>query len=104
MSKEHRLCLATFVAAAALLWAATSSAVPWGLSDEDYAYLKKTQNLERYDQPILDLSPMERVRLHDLITDPKWANDPVARENTVKEEIAVFLSHRIWEEAHPGKL
>jgi hypothetical protein len=104
MNKQYRFCLATFAAVAILLSAAASSAVAWGLSDEDYDYLRHTQNLERYDQPILDLSPRERVRLHELITDPKAANDPVVRDRTVRQEIALFLSHRSWEEAHPGKL
>jgi hypothetical protein len=104
MNKEYRFCLVTSAAVAILLSAAASSAVAWGLSDEDYDYLRHTQNLERYDQPILDLSPRERVRLHELITDPKAANDPVVRDRTVRQEIALFLSHRSWEEAHPGKL
>jgi hypothetical protein len=104
MSKDHRICLATLAAAAGLLWAGTPSAVAWGLSDEDYDYLRKTQLLERYDAPIPQLGPKERTRLHNLITDPETANDPSARDKNVKDAIAVFLSHQVWEKAHPGKL
>jgi|SRR6185503_16753823 hypothetical protein len=104
MTKGRGICLAMLAAAAGLLWAGTSSAVAWGLSDEDYDYLRKTQLLERYDAPIPQLGPKERTRLHNLITDPEAANDPSARDKKVKDAIAVFLSHQVWEKAHPGKL
>ena len=69
MRKEYSSCLTTFAAVAGLVFAVTSSAIAWGLSDADYDYLRKTHNLERYDHPVLDLSPRERSRIHDLITD-----------------------------------
>ena len=104
MSKDRRICLATLAAAAGMLWAGTSSAVAWGLSDEDYDYLRKTQLLERYDAPLPQLGPKERTRLHNLITDSETANDPSARDKNVKDAIAVFLRHQVWEKEHPGKL
>ena len=104
MRRDHRISLATLAAAAGLLWAGTSSAVAWGLSDEDYDYLRKTQLHERYDAPIPQLGPRERIRLHNLITDPEGANDSSKRDKNVKDAIAVFLSHQVWEKAHPGKL
>jgi hypothetical protein len=55
MRKEYRSCLTIF-AAAGLVFAVTSSVFAWGLSDEDYDYLKKTQSLESYNHPVLDLS------------------------------------------------
>jgi hypothetical protein len=103
MRKEYRSCLTTF-AAAGLIFAVTSSAFAWGLSDEDYDYLRKTQNLERYNHPVLDLSPKERSRVHDLINDPQTANDPAARDQNVKDALALFLSHELWERANPGKM
>jgi hypothetical protein len=54
-------------------------------------YLRKTHSLERYDPPVLDLSPKERTRIHDLI-DSQTAHDPVARDQNVKDALAVFLS------------
>src|SRR6476646_1394907 len=104
MRNEHGNCALASVAAVGLLLAVTSSAGAWGLSDEDYDYLRKTQLLERYDAPIPQLGPKERTRLHNLITDPEAANDPSARDKKVKDAIAVFLSHQVWEKAHPGKL
>jgi hypothetical protein len=103
MRKEYRSCLTTF-AAAGLIFAVTSSAFAWGLSDEDYDYLRKTQNLERYNHPVLDLSPKERTRLHDLINDPQTAHDPIVRDQNVKDALELFLSHELWERAHPGKM
>jgi hypothetical protein len=98
----HRRCVA-IVAAAAGFFAITVSAFPFGLSDADYAYLK-TQNVERDNAPILDLSPKEQTRVHNLINDPQTANDPSARDRNVKDLLAVFLEHQLWEKQHPGEL
>jgi hypothetical protein len=94
--------VATAVAVAGLL-AVTVSAFAWGLSDEDYAYLK-AQNLERSDPPILDLSPKERTQVHGLINDPRTANDPATRAKNVKAALSTYLEHQLWEKAHPGEL
>jgi hypothetical protein len=84
--------------------AATVSALAFGLSDDDYVYLAKTQHHERYDQPILDVSPKERSRLHDLINDPRTASEPSARDKNVKDALSEFLDHQLWEKSHPGQL
>jgi hypothetical protein len=81
----------------------TISAFAVGLSDQDFDYLK-TQHIERYDAPILDLSPKEQVRLHNLINDLRTANDPVARDKKVKDALDIFFQHQLWEKAHPGEL
>jgi hypothetical protein len=81
----------------------TVSAFAVGLSDEDYDYLK-TQHIERSDAPILDLSPKERARVHNLINDPRTADDQVVRNKNVKDALALFLEHQLWEKAHPGEL
>jgi|SRR5580704_19178432 hypothetical protein len=103
MRKGYKSCLSTFVAAG-LVFVITSSAFAWGLTDQDYDYLRKTQNLRPYDHPVLDLSPMERTRIHDLINDPRATHDPATRDRNVKDALGLFLSHQVWEAAHPGKL
>jgi len=90
------------VAAVGLLLAVTSSAGAWGLSDEDYDYLRRTQSLERYDAPVLNLSPKELSRLHNLINDPQ--PDAAVRDKNVKDTLGLFLEDQLWEKAHPGEL
>jgi hypothetical protein len=102
MRNQYSNCGLAFATAAGLLLAVTSSAVAWGLSDEDYDYLRKTQSLERYEAPVLDLSPKERSHLHDLIND--FQLDAAARDRNVKDALALFLEHQLWEKAHPGEL
>ena len=81
-------------------FAVTVSAFAFGLSDEDYDYLK-TQHIERSDAPILDLSPKERQRVHNLINDPSTANDPTARNASVKDALALFLEHQLSKRRTP---
>jgi hypothetical protein len=102
MCNEHANRALASVATVGLLLAVTSSAGAWGLSDEDYDYLKRTQSLERYDAPILHLSPKERSRLHDLINDSQ--PDAAMRDKNVKDALGLFLEHQLWEKAHPGEL
>jgi hypothetical protein len=102
MRKGRRSC-GTIWAAAAAFFAITASAFAFGLSDEDYDYLK-TQHIERSDAPILDLSPKERSRVHNLINDPRTVDDPTARDRNVKDALSLFLEHQLWEKAHPGEL
>jgi hypothetical protein len=79
----------------------TGSAFAYDLSDKDYEYLK-TQHIERDHAPVLDLSPKERSRLHVLINEPR--TDAVARDENIKNAVALFLEHQLWEKAHPGEL
>ena len=102
MRNEHNNCALASVIVVGLLLAATSSAVAAGLSDEDYDYLRKTQSLERHDAPVLNLGPKERSRLHDLINDPR--SEAALRDMNVKDALALFLEHQLWEKAHPGEL
>jgi hypothetical protein len=102
MRNEHRNCALASMAAVGLLLAVTSSAGAWGLSDEDYDYLRRTQSLERYDAPVLNLGPKERSRLHNLINDPQSA--AAVRDKNVKDTLGLFLEHQLWEKAHPGEL
>jgi len=102
MRKGELICGA-ISAVGAGFFAVTVSAFAFGLSDEDYDYLK-TQHFERYDAPILDLGPKERTRLHDLINDPRTANNLVARDKNVKDAVVEFLGHQLWDKGHPGEL
>ena len=98
MPNEHSKHALASMAAVGLLLAVTSSAGAWGLSDEDYDYLRRTQSLERYDAPLPNLSPKERSHLHYLIT------DAVVRDENVKDTLGLFLEHQLWEKTHPGEL
>jgi hypothetical protein len=80
------------------------SASAFGLSDDDYLYLAKVQHVERYDAPVLDISPLEQTRLHNLINDPRTAGDPIVRDKNVKDALDEFLAHQLWEKSHPGQL
>jgi hypothetical protein len=86
-----------------VLLAGTPRAFAVGLSDEDYSYLE-TQHIDRGKPPMLDLSPKEQARLHNLINEPRTATDPALRDKNVRDELALFLAHQQWEEAHPGQL
>jgi len=86
------------------LFAVTVSAFAFGLSDDDYIYLATTQHAERYNAPVLDIGPKERSTLHYLINDPRTASDPIARDKNVKDALAEFLGHQLWEKSHPGQL
>ena len=103
MRKRPGACLA-ISAAAAGFFSLTVFAHGFGLSEEDYDYLRSTQNLQRYDAPILDLSPKERTRVHALINDPQTANVAAGRHKIVKHELSIFLEHQLWEKQHPGEL
>jgi hypothetical protein len=102
MRNEHSNCALASVAAVGLLLAVISSAGAWGLSDEDYDHLRRTPSLERYDAPVLNLSPKERAYLHDLINEPQ--SDATVRDKSVKDALGSFLEHQLWEKAHPGEL
>jgi hypothetical protein len=56
----------------------------------------KAQHIERSDAPILDLSPKERERVHNLINDPETANDQIVRNKNVKDALDTFLEHQLW--------
>jgi hypothetical protein len=98
MRNEYSNCALAFVASVGLLLALTYSASAWDLSDEDYDYLRKTQSLERYDAPVLSLSPKERSRLHYLINDQQ---PDAVRDKNVKDILGLY---QMWEEAHSSEL
>src|ERR1700730_18295069 len=94
VTMQKRRCSYETICAVTLSFVAiTGSAFAYDLSDKDYEYLK-TQHVERDHAP---LSPKERSRLHGLINDPQTANDTAARDKNVKDFVAVFLDHQLWE-------
>jgi hypothetical protein len=103
MQKSRQSAETTICAIALGFMLVTASAQGYALSEDDYGYLKATQRLERLDAPLPLLSPRERAQLHDLITDPRTANDAPARDKKVKDALALFLKHQLWDETHPGK-
>ncbi len=84
-------------------FAVTGSALAEGLSEEDYSYLQTVQHVE-HRAAVLNISPLERQTLHNLINDPKAATDPVSRDKNVKSALDDFLTHQTWEKSHPGQL
>jgi hypothetical protein len=104
MMQKGRRCAGTIGAIAVGFILITGSAYGYGLLDEDLVYLKTVQQLEPYDAPILDLSPKERSHLHDLINDPRSVDELYARDKNVKDALALFLSHQLWEKANPGQM
>jgi hypothetical protein len=101
--REKQLNCAVVLVVGAGFFAVTISALAFGLSEEDYAYLQ-TQHFERYDAPLLDLGPKDRSRLHDLINEPKTADNLAARDKNVRDAVSVFLVHQVWDKEHPGEL
>jgi hypothetical protein len=52
-------------------------------------------------------------RGHEIAADWHWPwtrrppaqfNDPTARDKNVKDVLAEFLAHQLWEKSHPGEL
>ena len=76
LQKEHRSCMAISAAMVGFFALTVSASAFVGLSDEDYEYLK-AQHIERTDAPILNLSPKERQRVHNLINDPETDGDQI---------------------------
>ena len=52
---------------------------------------------------IQHLGPREEARLHALINDVQTENAPGIRAKIVTDELKEFISHRRWEEMHPGQ-
>jgi hypothetical protein len=59
--------------------------------------------IERSDAPILNLSPKEQIRVHNLINDPRTADDRVFGIRTSKTR-APYISNTMVEKARPGEV
>jgi hypothetical protein len=91
------------IGVAAGFFAVTGSALAEGLSDQDYLYLATVQHVD-HTAAVLNISPLERARLHYLINDPRAVEDPAPRDKNVKNALDEFLAHQLWEKSHPGQL
>ena len=90
------------IGAATVVFVASSSASAFFLTDDDYAYLA-TQNFVRSESIFQNLGPREEARLHALINDVQTKNAPAIRTKIVTDALKEFMSHRRWEEMHPGQ-
>jgi hypothetical protein len=91
------------IGVAAGFFAVTGSALAEGLSDQDYLYLATVQHVD-HAAAVLNISPLERAKLHYLINDPQAAEDPAPRDKNVRNALDEFLAHQVWEKSHPGQL
>jgi hypothetical protein len=90
------------IGAATATFVAGTPASAFFLTDDDYAYLA-TQNFVRSESIFQHLGPREEARLHALINDVQTKNAPAIRAKIVTDELKEFISHRRWEEMHPGR-
>jgi hypothetical protein len=90
------------IAAATVAFITGSSASPFFLTDDDYAYLA-SQNFGRSEAIFQNLGPRQEARLHALINDVWTKNAPAVRAKIVTDTLKEFISHRRWEEMHPGR-
>jgi hypothetical protein len=90
------------IGAATVTFVASTPASAFFLTDDDYAYLA-TQNFVRSESIFQHLGPKEEARLHALINDVQTKNAPGIRAKIVTDELKEFISHRRWEEMHPGQ-
>jgi hypothetical protein len=93
------------LAAAALLTllAPVTSALAFGLSEGDYAYLA-TRGVEHTSSVLGDLSPREQARLHAVINDAATTGNDAAREAAVVNALDEFRGRQAWEATHPDEL
>jgi hypothetical protein len=72
------------------------------LTDSDFAYLA-TLNFDNSSSILRNLGPKEEATLHAEINDRKTEKSPSDRAKIVTDTLTQFLSHRRWEEMHPGQ-
>jgi hypothetical protein len=89
-------------AVAALFGVSTQASAAFYLTDSDLAYLAAL-NLEMSNSIINELGPKEEATLHAAINDSTTADRPSDRAKIVRDTLAEFISHRRWEETHPGR-
>ena len=89
------------VIAGGLLGVSTPALARFYLTDSDFAYLA-TLNFEKPTM-LHNLGPKEEARLHAEINDRRTENSPSDRARIVTDTLTQFLSHRRWEQTHPGQ-
>jgi hypothetical protein len=90
------------IVAATVTFVASTPASAFFLTDDDYAYLA-TRNFVRSESIFQHLGPRDEVRLHALINDVQTKDAPAIRAKIVTDALKEFISHRRWEEMHPGQ-
>ena len=88
--------------AVGLLGISTPALARFYLTDSDFAYLA-TLNFDKSKSILHDLGPKEEATLHAKINDQKTEKSPSDRAKIVTDTLAEFLSHRRWEQMHPGQ-
>jgi hypothetical protein len=87
---------------AALFVMSTPASARFYLTESDFAYLAAL-NLEKSKSIIHSLGPREEARLHAEINDRKTEKSPCDRAKIVTDTLMEFMSHRRWEQIHPGQ-
>jgi hypothetical protein len=89
--------------AAVLLGISTPALARFYLTDSDFAYLD-TLNFDKSKSILRNLGPKEEATLHAEINDQKTEKSPSDRAKIVTDTLTEFLSHRRWEQMHPGQM
>jgi hypothetical protein len=87
--------------AAGLLGVSTPALARFYLTESDFAYLA-TLNIDKSKSN--NLGPKEEATLHAEINDRKTDKSPSDRAKIVTDTLTEILTHRRWEQMHPGKL
>lgn len=87
--------------AGGLLGIATPALARFYLTDSDFVYLA-TLNFEKPTM-LHNLGPKEEATLHAEINDRTTEKSPSDRARIVTDTLGQFLSHRLWEQMHPGQ-
>jgi len=88
--------------AAAVLVISIPASARFYLTDSDFAYLA-TLNFDTSKSIIRSLGPREEAMLHAAINDQKTEKNPSDRAKIVTDTLGQFMSHRRWEQMHPGQ-
>jgi len=89
--------------AAVVLVISTPTLARFYLTESDFAYLA-TLNFDTSKSIIHSLGPREEATLHAAINDQKTEKNPSDRAKIVTDTLTQFMSHRRWEQMHPGQL
>jgi hypothetical protein len=73
------------------------------LTDSDFTYLE-TLNIDKSKSILYNLGPREEATLHAEINDQKTEKSPSDRAKIVTDTLTEFLTHRRWEQTHPGQM
>lgn len=72
------------------------------LTDNDYRYLRAHWGLDRNGEVAKALTAAEQAKLHELINDPSYRDNPQAIENHVGDYLFKIETCFTWVESHPS--